>query len=113
MLPVTAPTFSDFLALDLQVGTVLRCEPNAKARDNALCLWIDLGGAEPVQSSAKITDLYQPDDLVGTQVIVVNGFEPMRVGGFRSDVLVLGVVTNGGVVLLRPDSPVSPGSTVA
>jgi tRNA-binding protein len=76
-------------------------------------LWIDIGGIEPVQSSAKITDLYQPQDLVGTQVVVVNGFEPMRVGGFRSDVLVLGIVTDAGVVLLRPDSSVTPGSSVA
>ena len=110
---MTTPTFEDFLELDLRVGTVVRCEPNTRARDNALCLWIDLGDTEPVQSSAKITDRYQPDALVGTQVIVVNGFEPMRVGGFRSDVLVLGVVTHDGVVLLRPDSTVEPGSSVA
>jgi tRNA-binding protein len=110
---MSTPTFSDFLELDLRVGTVVRCVPNTRARDNALCLWIDLGDDEPVQSSAKITDLYQPDALVGTQVIVVNGFEPMRIGGFRSDVLVLGVVTEEGVVLLRPDSPVDSGSVVA
>lgn len=113
VLRVTRSTFKDFLALDIQVGTVVQCEPNTTARDDALCLWIDLGGAHPVQSSARITDVYQPGELVGTQVIVVNGFEPMRVGGFRSDVLVLGVVTDGGVVLLRPDSPVDPGSSVA
>jgi len=110
---VTQPTFEEFLALDLRVGTVVQSQPNTRARDNALCLWIDLGDAEPVQSSAKLTDLYQPEDLVGTQVVVVRGFAPIRVGGFRSDVLVLGVITDNGVVLLRPDALVEPGSSVA
>lgn len=110
---MAAPTFDDFSALGLRVGTIVRCEPNTGARDEALCLWIDLGDDQPVQSSAKITDLYQPERLVGTQVVVVTGFEPMRVGGFRSDVLVLGALTDDGVVLLRPDSEVDPGSSVA
>ncbi len=110
---MAALTFKDFEALGFRVGTIERSEPNARARDDALCLWINLGGSEPVQSSAKITDLYEPETLVGTQVIVVTGFEPMRVGGFRSDVLVLGVLTDDGVVLLRPDVSVAPGSVVA
>lgn len=106
------PTFDEFATLDLRIGTVVRCEPNAGAREPALCLWIDFGG-ETLQSSAKLTDLYRPEDLVGTQVVAATGFEPMRVGGFRSDVLVIGALTDRGVVLLRPDSDVPPGSTVA
>ncbi|MDH3731125.1 MAG: tRNA-binding protein, partial [Acidimicrobiia bacterium] len=65
------------------------------------------------QSSAKITDLYDPADLVGRQVIAVTGFDSMRVGGFRSDCLVLGATTPDGVVLLAPDRPVEPGTEVA
>lgn len=106
-------SLSDFEALDLRVGTVVRCEPNSGARDPALSLWIDLGGGVVVQSSAKITDRYEADALVGSQVVVVAGLEPMRVGGFRSDVLVVGAVTGGGVVLLRPDEAVDPGTSVA
>ncbi len=107
------PTFADFEALDLKIGTVTRCEPNAGARDPALCLWIDFGDAGVLQSSAKLTDLYQADDLVGSQVVAVTGFAPMRVGGFRSDVLVIGALAKEGVVLLRPDRDVPPGTTVA
>ncbi|MCB1245686.1 MAG: tRNA-binding protein [Acidimicrobiia bacterium] len=107
------PSVQDFLDLDLRVGTVTRAEPNHGARDPAIALWIDLGDADPVQSSAKLTERYTPESLVGTQVVVVNGFEPMRIGGFRSDVLVLGALTPDGVVLLRPDESVRPGSEVA
>lgn len=86
---------------------------NDGARDAAYKLWIDLGLEGPVQSSAKITDLYEAEDLIGRQVIVVTGFTPMRVGGFRSDVLVVGAVTNDGVVLVTPDEPVPPGTAIA
>ncbi len=107
------PTFEDFEALGLRVGTVLRAEWNDGARDPAYKLWIDVGEDEPVQSSAKITDLYELEELVGRQVVVVSGFEPIRVGGFRSDVLVLGALTDDGVVLMRLDEPVPPGATIA
>ena len=106
-------TIDDLHQLELRIGTVLRCEPNTGARDPAYALWIDLGGSEPVTSSARITDRYEPTDLVGRQVVVVCGFAPMRVGGFRSEVLVLGALTSGGVVLLAPSEPVDPGSEVA
>ena len=107
------PTFEDFRALGLRVGTIVRAEPNDGARDPAYRLWIDLGDDVPVQSSAKLTDRYAPDQLVGRQVVVVTGFAPLLVGGFRSDVLLLGALTDEGVVLLRPDEPVPPGSVIA
>lgn len=106
-------TFQDFVDLELKVGTVTRVAPNEGARDPALCLWIDIGTGVEVQSSAKITDRYAEADLVGTQVVVVAGFEPLRVGGFRSDVLVIGALADDGVVLLRPDVRVPPGSSIA
>jgi tRNA-binding protein len=107
------PTFDDFEALGLKVGTVVRAELNTGARDAAYRLWIDIGEADPAQSSAKITDLYSAEELIGRQVVVVTGFEPMRVGGFRSDVLVIGALTEDGVVLVSPDSDVSPGRPIA
>ena len=107
------PTFEDFKALGLRVGTIVRTELNDGARDPSYRLWIDLGSDDPVQSSAKLTERYTPEQLVGRQVVVVTGFAPLRVGGFRSDVLLLGALTEEGVVLLRPDDAVPPGSTVA
>lgn len=107
------PSIDDWSALEVRIGTVMRAEPNDGAREAAYRLWIDFGELGELQSSAKITDRYTAADLVGRQVAAVTGFEPMRVGGFRSDVLVLGAVTLDGVVLLRPDEPVDPGTGVA
>lgn len=106
------PTIEDFAALAVRVGTVRRAEPNEGSRHPAIKLWIDFGPLGELQSSAKITDRYRPGDLVGRQVVAVTGFPPMHVGGFRSDVLVLGGSTDGGVVLLKLDEPVPAGSVV-
>lgn len=76
-------------------------------------MWIDFGEQGVKQSSAQIADLYEPDDMIGTQVVAVTGFAPMNVGGFVSEVLVVGALTDDGVVLLRPDHPVDAGSDVA
>ena len=107
------PTIDDFHALAVRIGTVTRSERHDSARLPSIKLWIDFGEFGIQQSSAQITDHYQPEELIGRQVAAVTGFEPMRIGGFRSDVLVLGALTDTGVVLLSVDSPVSPGSTVA
>ena len=110
---VAPSDLEDFEALGLRVGTVVRAEPNAGARVPAVCMWVDLGPDGVVQSSARITDRYEPAALVGRQVVVVTGFAPRRIAGFRSDVLVLGAITDGGVVLLAPDREVPPGAPVA
>lgn len=110
---VTDATIADWQRLDVRVGSVVRAEPNDGARDPAYALWIDLGVERgTVQSSAKLTERYRAEDLEGRQVVVVTGFPSLRVGGFRSDVLVLGVETDEGVVLVSPDEPVEDGSPV-
>lgn len=104
---------ADWDELRVRIGTITDAEPNTTARHPSFRLWIDFGDLGVLQSSAKITDRYTVADLIGRQVVAVTGLAPMRVGGFRSDVLVLGALTDGGVVLLRPDDPVPPGSVVA
>jgi tRNA-binding protein len=105
--------FDDWERLRVKVGTIVRAEDNTGARHPSYRLWIDFGDAGVKQSSAKIVDLYTADDLVGRQVVAVTGFDPIRVAGFRSDVLVLGGMTAEGVVLLRPDREVPAGTYVA
>jgi tRNA-binding protein len=107
------PTIAEWHQFGVRTGIVLRAEPNEAARHPAYRMWIDFGDLGILQSSAKITDHYRADELVGTQVIAVTGFPPLHVAGFRSDVLVLGALTDGGVILVRPDMPVRPGSTIA
>ena len=104
-------SFDDFLKVDVRVGTVLRAEPFPQARKPAIKLWIDFGGEIGVKkTSAQITAHYQPETLVGRQVIAVVNFPPRQIGKFMSEVLVLGVPDeNAEVVLIRPDMTVPVG----
>ena len=102
--------FDDFMKLDIRAGEVVRCEPFPKARKPAYKLWMDFGEEVGVkQSSAQITEFYNPEDLVGRQVLGVVNFPPRKIADFSSEVLVLGVYTEGGVVLIRPERPVKNG----
>ena len=107
------PTIAEWHQFAVRTGIVVRAEANEAARHPAYRMWIDFGDLGILQSSAKITDHYRAAELIGTQVIAVTGFTPLHVAGFRSDVLVLGALTDGGVALVRPDRPVPPGSTIA
>jgi tRNA-binding protein len=103
-----------FFDIDIRVGKVVACEPLAGARKPAYRMVIDFGDLGTRTSSARITDLYSAEDLVGTTLVGVVNLPPRQVGPVRSEVLVLGVYQNGteNVVLLRPDHPCRPGDRV-
>jgi tRNA-binding protein len=103
-----------FAMVDVRVGTVTSVEPHLEARKPAYRLTIDFGPEIGVKrSSAQIVALYDSAALLGRQVVAVVNFPPKRIAGFVSEVLVLGVPTaNGNVVLLRPDRDVGDGVRV-
>ena len=110
-----AIAFDDFLTVDIRVGTVLSAERFPEARKPAYKLRIDFGpGVGEKKSSAQITDLYEPDSLVGRQVAAVVNFPPRQIGPFFSEVLVLGFHdSEGRVVLVRPDQSTPNGARLA
>lgn len=99
--------------LDLRVGRVVRAEPHERARKPAYKLWIDFGPLGERRSSAQLTDLYRPEDLVGRLVVAALGLGTRTIAGFLSEVLVLGVPdAEGRVVLLGVERDVPPGGPV-
>ena len=104
-------TFDDFLKVDVRVGRVLRAEAYPEARVPAIKLWIDFGDEiGEKKTSAQITAHYDPEMIVGKQVLAVVNFPPRQIGKFMSEVLVLGMPDEtGGVVLVGPDQDVPVG----
>jgi tRNA-binding protein len=102
-----------FELLDLRVGRILRAEPNTRARKPAHKLWIDFGPLGEKTSSAQLSTLYRPDDLVGRLVIAAVNLGTRNIAGFTSEVLVLGVPSEKGeVVLLGVEREVPLGGRV-
>ena len=103
-------TIEDFQRLDIRVGTVVAAEPFPEARKPAYKLRINFGPDGVKASSAQLTELYRPEELVGRQVLAVVNLPLKRIAGFASQVLVLGVDDERGrVVLVTPERPVPDG----
>ena len=102
-----------FGALDLRVGRIVSAEPLAGARKPAYKLSLDLGPLGLKRSSAQITDLYQPEELIGRLVVCAVNLGVRRIAGFESEVLVLGLPDEAGrVVLLAVEREVPLGGKV-
>jgi tRNA-binding protein len=105
--------FADFLKVEIRVGTIISVELNAKAIKPAYILKIDFGELGVKTSSAQITQNYISTDLIGMQIVAVMNFEPKKVAGVKSEVLVLASVSDeNGTILLKPSLPAPNGSLI-
>lgn len=105
-------SWDDFAKVELRVGRIVSVEPFPEARQPAYILHVDFGEEIGVKkSSAQITELYQPQELVGKQVVAVVNFPKKQIGPMMSECLVTGFHNaHGEVALCVPDRPVPLGA---
>ena len=104
-------TFEEFKKLELKVGRVLEVE-RVEGSEKLLKLKVDLGEPEPRQILAGVGKIYQPEEMVGREIIVVANLEPRMLMGLESQGMLLAANDNGPV-LLKPDKEVPPGSVIS
>ncbi|MBD2528917.1 tRNA-binding protein [Nostoc flagelliforme FACHB-838] len=106
-------TYDDFEKVEIHIGKIIKVEEFPKAKKPAYKLWIDFGDLGIKKSSAQITKLYKQEELINRLILAVTNFPPRQVADFISEVLVLGVVLDGGeVVLIQPDRDVAVGKRI-
>jgi len=97
-------TFEDFEKIDIRVGKIIEVEDFPETRSPSYKLKVDFGELGVKVSSAQLTKLYPKEDLLNRQIVAVVNFPPKRIAGFKSEVLILGVMKEDGeVILLQPD----------
>jgi len=113
--PTTPATiqYDDFAKLELRVATVVECiaHPNA---DKLLVLQVDIGG-ERRQICAGLRQHYQPEQLVGKQIVVVANLAPRQMRGQVSQGMLLAATdaASGKVIVMTPSETVQAGSKVS
>jgi tRNA-binding protein len=102
-----------FETLELRVGRITAAEPLAGAKKPAYKLTVDFGPLGVRGSSAQLTALYRPEQLIGRSVIAAVNLGVRRIAGFASEVLVLGVPDeHGRTVLLSTERDAPAGGRV-
>lgn len=103
-------TFDYFREIHLQVAKILTAE-RVEGSDKLLRLHVSLGQEER-QIIAGIGKRYNPEELVGTEIVIVANLEPRKLMGLESQGMLLAADSMDGPVLLQPGTEVLPGSAI-
>ncbi|MBU1611746.1 MAG: methionine--tRNA ligase [Proteobacteria bacterium] len=109
---VVVAEFEDFQKIDLRVGTVVSVEKHPDAV-RLLLVRVDMGEAEPRQVVAGLAEFFEPDDLMGRQVVIVANLQPRKLRKQISEGMILAVKTDQGMELLTASGTVKNGSKVS
>lgn len=104
-------SIEDFIKVKLRIGRIFEAEP-VEGSDKLLKLQVVIDG-EKRQIVAGIKSAYQPEDLIGRQVVVCVNLKPARLRGVESQGMLLAATdTDGAAILLQPDREAPEGANV-
>lgn len=106
-------TWNDFLKVEIRVGTIISAEKFEEAKNPAYKMMVDFGDFGMKKTSAQITKLYTPEEIIGKQVIAVINFPPKQIANIMSECLVLGAVgAHNEVTLIQSERKVPNGTRI-
>ena len=107
-------TWDDFSKVEMRIGTILTAEFFKEVKNPAYKMQVDFGEYGIKKTSAQITKLYQPEDLIGKQVVAVVNFPKKQISNIMSECLVLGGLGDDKeVTLLTAERTVKNGTKIA
>lgn len=103
-------SYNDFQKLDLRIATISQAE-YVEGADKLLKITLDCGDLGERIVASGIREWYQPEDLIGKQVVYLANLEPRTIRGIESQGM---LVAAGGdfASLLHPDKTVAGGEIV-
>ncbi len=104
--------FDTFCKMDLRVATVTECVKVPKA-DKLLRFTLDDGTGTPRTIVSGIAAHYQPEELVGKQVVFIANLPPRKLRGIESQGMILSAQNaDGSLTVIAPSAPATPGASV-
>jgi len=111
--------FDDFAKVDLRIAQITHAEHHPNA-DRLIKIQVDDGSGSPRQICAGIKAYYNPEDLIGKQIVIVANLKPRVIRGEESNGMLLAASEPAGdgdeernVVVVTPLSQIRPGSIVS
>ena len=110
-------TIDDFKKVELKVARVLRAE-RVEGSDKLIKLALDAGDITEAgerrerQVLAGIGKVYEPEALIGREIIIAANLEPRALMGLESEGMLLAASDENGPAFLMPEREVPPGTGI-
>ncbi|MGO4970702.1 methionine--tRNA ligase [[Clostridium] aminophilum] len=103
--------YDDFAKVQLRVGRIIACEAVKKSK-KLLCSKVQIG-SEVKQILSGIHQFYEPEEMVGKQVVVVTNLAPRTMAGLQSEgMLLCAEDAEGDLALLKPEKDMPAGAEI-
>lgn len=107
-------TWEEFSKVEMRIGTIESAEIFKEVKNPAYKMIIDFGPLGKRKTSAQITALYAPEELIGKQIVAVVNFPPKQIANIMSECLVLGALGDDKeVTLIEPGLNIKNGARIA
>jgi len=103
--------FEFFQKIELKIGKILEAI-RVEDSEKLLKMQVDLGEGTPRQIIAGIGKTYEPEALIGRELLFIANLEPRTIMGLESQGMVLAASDEQGPIVLSPDREVNPGASL-